>query len=120
MNHDFTAAVKSTTTGAVLEFAGELDADTAPEALEVVQRVKLTHGQQLVVNLAGLTFCDSSGISTLIAARNLAVAAAAGIALVAVPQQLARSLALIGLNGFFPVFPTLEEADEAWAALPED
>ena len=75
MSNDFAAAAKLTTTGAVLEFTGELDADTAPEALEVIQRLRLDQGRQLVVNLADLTFCDSSGISALIAARNLAVAA---------------------------------------------
>jgi anti-anti-sigma regulatory factor len=39
-----------------------------------VQDIILTAGQQLIIDLAGLTFCDSSGIATLITAYNKAAA----------------------------------------------
>jgi anti-anti-sigma factor len=110
----FTTATRTAGTGTVLEFVGELDAATAPAALAAIQALTLQHGRQLVVDLSALTFCDSSGISALLAARNLALAADAGIALVAVPSQLQRSLRLIGLADFFPSHPTIADADRAW------
>lgn len=114
MSSDFAATSTSTTSGATIEFAGDLHAATAPDALAVIQHVKLRQGQQLVVNLAALRFCDSSGIATLIAARNLAVAAQAVIVLVAVPQQLASSLAMVGLGAYFPIYATVADAHDAW------
>ncbi|WP_326943800.1 STAS domain-containing protein [Amycolatopsis sp. NBC_00348] len=116
MTAGFTTATRRSATGTVLEFAGELDAATSPDALAAIQALTLNRGEHLVVDLSALTFCDSSGISALLAARNLALAADAGIALVAVPGQLQRSLRLIGLADFFPAHPTLADADAAWAA----
>jgi anti-anti-sigma factor len=115
VSSDFVVTCESTDTGATIEFAGDLDATTAPGALAAIQDLELRQGQQLVVNLAALTFCDSSGIATLIAARNLAMAAQAVIVLAAVPHQLASILALVGLGGFFPVYATVAEAHAALA-----
>jgi anti-anti-sigma factor len=106
----FTTATRTEAAGTVLEFTGELDAATAPTALKAIQALTLRRGEQLVVDLSALTFCDSSGISALLAARNLALAADGVIALVAVPRQLQRSLKLIGLAAFFPAYPTIGEA----------
>lgn len=114
MTAGFTTATHTSTTGIVLEFAGELDAATAPDAREAIQALTVRRGQQLIVDLSGLDFCDSSGISALLAARNLALAAEAGIALVAVPRQLLRSLRLIGLADFFAIHSTIDDARQSW------
>lgn len=116
MTTDFTVTTRDTPVGPVLEFAGQLDAATAPDALAEIRELTPRPGQQLIVDLAGVLFCDSSGISALIAARNRALAAGAGIALTAVPGHLARTLELIGLAGLFSSYPTTEDAHNAWAA----
>ncbi|WNV86339.1 STAS domain-containing protein [Umezawaea sp. Da 62-37] len=116
MTGRFTATARPTPTGVVLRFAGELDAAAAPEARRVIVGLVLERGQHLVLDLSGLAFCDSSGISALLAARNTAIAADAGIALVAVPPGLARTFALIGLAEAFATYPTVEDADSAWTA----
>ncbi|MDT7796739.1 MAG: anti-sigma factor antagonist [Actinomycetota bacterium] len=110
MTAGFTTATRTEAAGTVLAFTGELDAATAPTALTAIQALTLRRGEQLVVDLSALTFCDSSGISALLAARNLALAADAVIALVGVPRQLRRSLKLIGLAAFFPAHATIEDA----------
>ncbi|MFE9420575.1 STAS domain-containing protein [Streptomyces griseofuscus] len=51
--------------------------------------------------LAGMEFCDSSGISALLAARSHALAAQADIALAAVPAHTLRVLGIIGLDQVF-------------------
>lgn len=106
----FSVTTRTTGTGPVVAVEGELDVATAPRLRAGVAAVTLERGQLLVVDLAGVTFCDSSGISALIAARNVAEAAGAGVALVAVPARLSRTFALIGLADFFPTYPTAEDA----------
>lgn len=112
----FTATVRSAPTGVVLEFAGALDTVTAPQALHAITSLALYQGQQLVVVLSTLAFCDSSGISALLAARKTALAAHAGVALVGVPRHLVRTFTRIGLNSVFSTYPTLEDAHAAWTS----
>ncbi|MDQ7803568.1 STAS domain-containing protein [Amycolatopsis sp. A133] len=106
----FSATARSSGTGPVVTVTGELDVATAPRLRAEIGGAPLGSGQLLVIDLAGVTFCDSSGISTLIAARNVAEAAGAGIALVAVPARLSRTFGLIGLADFFPTYPSAEAA----------
>jgi anti-anti-sigma factor len=112
---DLTTTVRSTDTGTLLELAGELDYHTAPQVREALATITLSAGQQLIINLSGLTFCDSSGIATFIAARNRALAADAGMALATVPDQVTRVLSIIGLSQIITAYTTVEEALQAWA-----
>ncbi|MGJ5830031.1 STAS domain-containing protein [Streptomyces ossamyceticus] len=66
---------------------------------------RLRPGQRLVLDLAGLTFCDSSGITALIAARSHAHAAEVDIALAAVPAHTLRILRLVDLDQIFVLDP---------------
>lgn len=109
-DHQFSVATRATATGPVLIVRGELDLATAPELLEKIKDLIMTRGQLLVVDLAELRFCDSSGITALIAARNVTATADAHIALVSVPVQLNRVLNLIGLARSFPTYPSTEQA----------
>ena len=56
--------------------------------------------QLVVLDLARLEFCDSSGITALIAARNHAVAAGADVALAAVPADTLRVLRIVRLDQY--------------------
>ncbi|MFD0692006.1 STAS domain-containing protein [Actinomadura fibrosa] len=101
----FAITVHASEAGPVLRIAGDLDFNTASGLREEVRRVPLDPGRLLILDLTDLTFCDSSGISALIAARNRAVAAGAGIALAAVPPNTARILGIVGLDKVFPIHP---------------
>ena len=52
--------------GSVVTIVGELDLDTAGQLADVLEGC---HGE-IVVNVEGVTFMDSSGLGTLIRARN--------------------------------------------------
>ncbi|WP_370967309.1 STAS domain-containing protein [Amycolatopsis sp. cg9] len=106
----FSTTTRTTGTGPVVAVEGELDVATAPRLRAAIGSAALNPGQLLVIDLGGVTFCDSSGISALIAARNVTDAAGAGIALAAVPARLARTFGLIGLADFFPTYPSAEAA----------
>ncbi|WP_326834845.1 STAS domain-containing protein [Amycolatopsis rhabdoformis] len=105
-----TSSTRVTATGPVLTLTGDLDAATAPEAQRELARLTVAAGQLLVVDLTAVAFCDSSGINALIAARNIAVAADADLALVAVPRHLDRVLVMIGLASLFTTYATVELA----------
>lgn len=97
--------VTSATAGPVVGVGGELDHVTAARLRDLVADLTLRPGQQLVLDLAGMEFCDSSGITALIAARNHAHAARADIALAAVPARTLRVLRMVGLDQIFAILP---------------
>lgn len=69
--------------GPLIEVASELDHHTAPQTRDILPALPLQEGQQLLLDLGGLEFCDSTGITVMLAARNHAPAANATIALTA-------------------------------------
>ncbi|NEC88457.1 STAS domain-containing protein [Streptomyces sp. SID12501] len=97
-------------TGPVLEITGELDHTSAPELRELLTTLTLQPGQRLILDLAGMEFCDSSGLTSLIAARNHAQAAQSDIALAAVPAHTLRVLRIVGLDQIFPIHPDSHSA----------
>ncbi|GAX58131.1 STAS domain-containing protein [Streptomyces olivochromogenes] len=109
-----TVHTRATPAGPVIELSGELDNDSAPDVRTLLPRLTLLAGQQLVIDLTGITFCDSSGITVLIAARNHALAAQASIALAAIPGRVSRMLHIVGLDQVFPTHPTAQAAEAAW------
>ncbi|MEW1568416.1 STAS domain-containing protein [Streptomyces sp. NPDC093509] len=92
-------------TGPVLEIVGDLDYASAPDLRQALDTLTLTDGHLLVLDLNSLKYCDSSGLSALLAARNLATEHGARIALAAVPADTARILSLTGLDQVFPMHP---------------
>ncbi|MFE4857805.1 STAS domain-containing protein [Streptomyces sp. NPDC056670] len=93
-------------TGPVLDVFGALDYATAAELRELISDTPLRPGQCLVLDLGGMDFCDSSGISALIVARHHAHAAGADIALAAVPSNTLRVLRIVGLDQVFTMRPS--------------
>ncbi|MDR6980510.1 anti-anti-sigma factor [Streptomyces sp. 3330] len=101
---------RDTSTGPVLEIVGDLDYAHAGELRDLLGTLTLQPGQRLVLDLAGMEFCDSSGITALIAAQHHAQAADADIALAAVPANTLRILRIVGLDQIFPLHPDAEAA----------
>jgi anti-sigma B factor antagonist len=101
---------RNAATGPVLEVFGDLEHSSAPELRALVSTVALRPGQCLVLDLGGMEFCDSSGITALIAARSHALDAQASIALAAVPAGTRRVLRITGLDQIFTSYPDAETA----------
>ncbi|MFF6959395.1 anti-sigma factor antagonist [Streptomyces sp. NPDC008317] len=100
-----TITARATATGPVLEITGDLDYATAPELRRAVDGLAVAAGQLLVLDLAGLDFCDSSGISALLSVRSLAIEHGGAMTLAAVPANTARILGIIGLDQVFTIHP---------------
>lgn len=92
--------ITTTTEGAArrLALAGELDHETAPELERTLAGVPLAAGHLLVVDVSGLALCDSSGLTTFIAARERALAVGAAFELVDPPAAVTRMLRVTGLD----------------------
>ncbi len=89
--------------GPVLHVIGALDYEQAAALREQLNSLVLSMGQSLVIDLSGLDFCDSSGITALLAARQRAHAAGAELTLVDVPANTRRILAVAGLDQVFAI-----------------
>ncbi|MFF1411928.1 STAS domain-containing protein [Streptomyces sp. NPDC058289] len=100
-----TITSREAATGPVLEITGDLDYATAPELRKAVGQLTLSPGRLLVLDLAALEFCDSSGITALVGALNRATEQGAGIALAAVPANTNRILRIVGLDRVFTIHP---------------
>ncbi|MFF7206553.1 STAS domain-containing protein [Streptomyces sp. NPDC008141] len=113
-----TITVRDASTGPVVEVAGDLDYDTAPRLREAVENLALEAGALLVLDLARLEFCDSSGVTAFIVARNRAIAARTEVALAAVPAHTARVLRIVGLDQIFNLYPDADSAAMPSAVQP--
>ncbi|MFE3265592.1 STAS domain-containing protein [Streptomyces sp. NPDC059215] len=114
MTQSLALRTRTTAAGTVMELAGELDHHTAPQVRDALLALDVRPGEQLVLDLAAVTFCDSSGLSVLIVARNHALAADATIALTTVPERVRRIIRIVGLDQVFPMHPTVQDAEDAW------
>jgi anti-anti-sigma factor len=100
-----TIDTRTTATGPLLRIAGDLDYATSEELRTRVTGLTLEPGQCLVLDLGGLEFCDSSGITALLVARHHAAAAGADVALEAVPDNTMRILRIVGLDQILTIRP---------------
>ncbi|MGV9233610.1 STAS domain-containing protein [Streptomyces nigra] len=105
-----TISTRDAVTGPVLEVSGDLDYVNAGELRELLPTITLGPGQRLVVDLGALEFCDSSGITALIAAHHHAQFAGGQLVLAAVPANTLRVLSIVGLDQILTIHPDSEAA----------
>ncbi|MEU0009047.1 STAS domain-containing protein [Streptomyces sp. NPDC006314] len=94
---------------AVLTLTGALDFRTADGFHEQATAV-LTTRRHVVLDMSQVTFCDSSGLSTLLRLLRHAQTNDATLALAAVPAQTQRLLAITGAHTVFSIHASLMEA----------
>ena len=85
---------------------GELDLASAPALQDAISRLLAPGdgpdgGAEIVVDLAGLTFLDSSGLGALLQARAAVLAAGGRLTLTAVAPGPRRVITIAGLAGTF-------------------
>jgi anti-sigma B factor antagonist len=80
---------------------GELDLTARDAVVEALVR-PLSHdgASRLVVDMSGVTFCDSSGLGALLDVRRVAGDAGVAMVLRAVTRQVARLLDLTDADGW--------------------
>ncbi len=97
----------------VIALDGEIDLETAP----AVRKALLDHlkkGKNLLIDLAAVTYIDSSGIASLVEGLQMARKHGRDLALVAVSQRAHRVLELARLDKVFTLHADLTSALAAW------
>ena len=92
----------------VLPLEGDLDAATATEAQKRLLGLELQPGDELMLDLSGLRFMDSTGIRLILQAREHALRHGADLRLVRGPEQVMRVLELVGLEEQLDVVAELQ------------
>ncbi|MFF8605664.1 STAS domain-containing protein [Streptomyces sp. NPDC015346] len=111
MTDDLTLTTRHTDgTLAVISVVGEIDIHTAPTLRTGALDVIAQGHPRLILDLAGVAFCDSSGFNALIGILRCAQGASGSLALAAVPDRLTRMLDLTGVSTLMPAYPTADEA----------
>ncbi|GIH94248.1 STAS domain-containing protein [Planobispora siamensis] len=93
----------------VIALNGEIDALTADHLRQAIDQALARGRTHLVVDTAGLGFCDSLGLHTLIAGQRRAASAGGSLRLVHAHGYLQRLLELTQLTGLFPRDPQSEQ-----------
>jgi anti-anti-sigma factor len=97
----------------IVTFPEEVDLTNSAAATADVFDALGSHGL-VIVDMSGTTFCDSSGMRMLLAARNHADVSGSLLRIVITPGgTVARSLTVLGMNSMLPIYDSLHDAMQA-------
>ena len=94
----------------ILNVIGEIDVYTAPQFKEAVNTIISTGQKDLIINMAQVTYMDSSGFGTLLSTTKRLRPEGGTVNLVACNSAIERMLKLTRLNTVFGTFSSIEEA----------
>jgi len=82
----------------VVTLSGELDLSSAPRLSDTIGEVLSTAPPRIVLDMAGVTFCDSQGLGTLVVLSRKASLGQSYLVLTNVADFLLRVLDITGLR----------------------
>ncbi|MGH3345005.1 MAG: STAS domain-containing protein [Carbonactinosporaceae bacterium] len=98
---------------AVLAIAGEIDLANADQLRNRVAEL-VSHGHPFVVlDFSEVTFCDSVGLSALVASLKQAYEGEGWLRLAALQPAVLKVFRLTALTKVFPIYDSVDEAVEA-------
>lgn len=108
--------VSSTNDGQVqvLHCQGRLTMTTARSLRDAVERAVAEQPPRVVVDLAGVSFVDSSGLGALISGLKRARQAGGDLRIAGAGDQVTMVLGLTNLDRVLKPYPDLESARERW------
>jgi anti-sigma B factor antagonist len=95
---ELTIAVQHSPAETVVSLAGEIDLSTAQRLSTVVSELLADPPARVVLDMAGVTFCDSQGLGTLVVLSRKASLAQSCLVLTNVADFLLRVLDITGLR----------------------
>lgn len=97
---------------AVIRVAGEIDLSTSDRLdTELEHLMEASDGREIVLDLSGVVFLDSTGLRTLWAARQRAQSAGSRLILAAPSEPVMRVLRVTRLDKVFQIADTVEKDD---------
>ena len=94
----------------VLAVRGEVDVYTAPALRDRIADLLDSGQQQLVIDLGGVEFLDSTGLGVLVAGLNRAREVGGSLSLVCPQERVLKLFRITGLDEVFTVHSTVDEA----------
>jgi stage II sporulation protein AA (anti-sigma F factor antagonist) len=94
----------------LVAITGELDFSEAPEFGRTLEQLRDGGSLWFVLDLADLTFIDSSGINALVVAAKATAARGGALIVIAARQHVQRVFDIVKLSEFIPVEAGLDEA----------
>ena len=97
----------------VVHVTGEIDVYTAPVLREELAKLVEGGHNNLVVDLTGVPFMDSTGLGVLVGALKKVKTHGGDLALVIDQEKVLKVFRITALTQVFPIFETVDEALEA-------
>jgi anti-sigma B factor antagonist len=94
----------------VVEVKGEIDVYTAPKLREKLIELVSEGSYDVVVNLEGVDFLDSTGLGVLVGALKRVKAHDGSLSLVCTQDKILKIFKITGLTKVFPINSSVEEA----------
>ena len=94
----------------LVHVAGELDMDTAAQLELYLRQVIARDGPRVLLDLAGLAFCDCAGLRMVVAVQHHVRQVHGWVRLCAVPPMLAKLLHILGVDATFDCYPSAPAA----------
>jgi anti-sigma B factor antagonist len=100
----------------IVVIEGEVDLACSPELRDILHAHAEAKRPALLLDFAGVSYVDSSGLATLVEYVKLAQDFGGKFALAAVTERVRTILDLVRLSEVFPIYKTVAEAKTALAA----
>lgn len=107
---DLTLTTRTEGDRTVVSVGGEIDVYTAPQLREKVVELVAAGDVNLVLDLSGVEFLDSTGLGVLVGALNRVRAQDGSLALVLTQERILKVFEITGLRKVFPIHATVAEA----------
>ena len=94
----------------VVTVAGEIDVYTAPKLRERIVALVDQGQYNLVIDMSGVEFLDSTGLGVLVGGLNRVRAHDGSLSLVCADERILKIFRITGLTKVFPIHPSVDEA----------
>ncbi len=94
----------------VISVSGEIDVYTAPSLRERLNELVASGHYDLVVDMEGVEFLDSTGLGVLVGGLKRVRSHDGTLRLVCAQEKILKVFRITGLTKVFPIHSTLEEA----------
>lgn len=103
---------------AVIAVRGEVDVYTAPRLRESLVELVSDGAHNIIVDLDGVDFLDSTGIGVLVGGLKRVRGHGGDLALVCTQQRILKVFEITGLTTVFAIFDSVADATSALASQP--